>query len=41
METGEGSFSSKLRELKKLFDEGVLSKDEYEKQKAALLQKGI
>ena len=41
IESTESSFSNKLRELKKLFDEGLLSKDEYEKQKTALLQKGI
>jgi Short C-terminal domain len=41
VEVREESFANKLRELKKLFDEGVLSKDEYEKQKTALLQKGI
>jgi hypothetical protein len=41
VEVQEESFANKLRELKKLLDEGLLSKDEYEKQKAALLQKGI
>jgi hypothetical protein len=36
--TGEERLTKKLRELKKLLDEGVLSQDEYENQKAKLLK---
>lgn len=40
-EVGEEKLTKKLRELKKLQDDGVLSKDEYENQKAKLLEKGF
>jgi len=39
--TGEEAFTKKLRELKSLLDDGVLSKSEYETQKAKLLKKGF
>ena len=31
--------SDQLRELKRLFDEGILTQDEYEKEKAKILEK--
>jgi len=33
------SKSDQLRELKRLFDEGILTQDEYEKEKAKILEK--
>jgi len=33
------SKSDQLRELKRLFDEGILTQDEYEKEKAKTLEK--
>ena len=41
VEVGEEKMTKKLRELKKLLDDGVLSKEEYEKQKSKLLDKGF
>jgi hypothetical protein len=41
VEAGEERLTKKLRELKKLLDDGVLSKNEYENQKAKLLEKGF
>ncbi len=38
---GEEGLTKKLRELKKLLDDGVLSKAEYESQKSRLLDKGF
>lgn len=38
---GEEKLTKKLRELKKLLDDGILSKAEYEKQKSMLLEKGF
>jgi uncharacterized protein DUF4156/putative oligomerization/nucleic acid binding protein len=40
-ETSEENLTKKLRELKKLLDDGILSRDEYEKQKTKLLEKGF
>lgn len=41
LNTGEEVMTKKLRELKKLMDDGVLSSKEYEIQKAKLLEKGF
>lgn len=41
VEIGEEKLTKQLRELKKLLDEGVLSKEEYENQKTKLLEKGF
>jgi hypothetical protein len=41
VEAGEEKLTKKLRELKKLLDDGILSKEEYEKQKTKLLEKGF
>jgi len=38
---GEETLTKKLRELKKLLDDGILSKEEYENQKTKLLEKGF
>jgi Short C-terminal domain len=40
-EAGEEKLTKQLRELKKLYDDGVLSKEEYEQQKTKLLEKGF
>lgn len=40
-ESKGGNFSEKLRNLKKLKDEGILTDDEYKAQKSKLLDKGI
>jgi hypothetical protein len=40
-DAGEEKLTKKLRELKKLLDDGVLSKQEYEIQKTKLLEKGF
>lgn len=40
-EAKEEKLTKKLRELKKLLDEGVLTKKEYESQKSKLLEKGF
>jgi hypothetical protein len=37
----EEVFTKKMRELKSLYDDSVLSKDEYEIQKAKLLDQGF
>lgn len=41
VESGEESLTKKLRELKKLLDDGILTKEEYETQKSKLLEKGF
>lgn len=41
VDTGEEKLTKKLRELKKLLDDGVLSKEEFENQKTKLLEKGF
>lgn len=41
IDAGEENLTKKLRELKKLLDDGILSKEEYEKQKSRLLDKGF
>ncbi len=41
VDSGKESFANKLRELKKLQDDGVLTKEEYESQKHKLLEKGF
>lgn len=41
LEAGEEKLTKKLRELKKLVDDGVLTKEEYENQKSKLLEKGF
>ncbi len=41
VETGEETLTKKLRELKKLLDDGILTKEEYENQKRKLLEKGF
>ena len=41
VEVGEEKLTKILRELKKLLDDGVLSKEEYEDQKIKLLEKGF
>lgn len=41
VDVGEESLTKKLRELKKLQDDGVLTKEEYESQKRKLLEKGF
>jgi hypothetical protein len=41
IDAGEENLTKKLRELKKLQDDGILSKEEYEKQKSRLLDKGF
>lgn len=41
VEAAEEKLTKKLRELKKLLDDGVLSKNEYENQKTKLLEKGF
>lgn len=41
IEAGEEKLTKKLRELKKLLDDGVLTKEEYENQKSKLLEKGF
>ena len=41
VDAGEEKLTKKLRELKKLLDDGILSKEEYEKQKNNLLEKGF
>jgi Short C-terminal domain len=38
---GEEKLTKQLRELKKLFDDGILTQEEYEQQKARLLKKGF
>jgi len=40
-DSNEERLTKKLRELKKLFDDSVLTKDEYENQKSKLLEKGF
>ena len=41
VDTGEEKLTKKLRELKKLHDDGILTKEEYEQQKSKLLEKGF
>ena len=41
VEVGEEKLTKILRELKKLLDDGILSKEEFEKQKTKLLEKGF
>lgn len=41
LSTGEESLTKKLRELKKLRDDGVLTKEEYETLKSRVLEKGF
>ena len=41
VEAGEEKLTKKLRELKKLLGDGVLSKEEFENQKAILLERGF
>lgn len=41
VDSGEEKLTKKLRELKKLLDDGVLTKEEYEHQKSKLLEKGF
>jgi hypothetical protein len=41
VDVGEEKLTKQLRELKKLLDDGILSKEEYEKQKTKLLEKGF
>jgi hypothetical protein len=41
VDVGEEKLTKTLRELKKLLDDGVLSKEEYETQKTKLLEKGF
>ncbi len=40
-ESGEGKLTKKLRELKALLDDGVLTQEEYGQQKSKLLDKGF
>ena len=41
IDAGEERLTKKLRELKNLFDDGILTRAEYENQKANLLSKGF
>ena len=41
IDTGEEKLTKKLHELKKLLDDGILTKEEYESQKSRLLEKGF
>lgn len=41
VETGDETFTKKLRELKALLDDGILTHEEYSTQKSKLLEKGF
>ena len=41
IEAGEETLTKKLRELKSLFDDGILTQEEYKEQKKKLLDKGF
>ena len=41
VDSSEEKLTKKLRELKKLLDDGILTKEEYEHQKSKLLEKGF
>lgn len=41
IDTGEEDLTKKLRELKKLLDEGVINREEFEDQKRKLLERGF